>query len=142
SYLNRACYNETATLSLHCLNKHIGELLPVIRELLTDSVMPEEELAVYKQNMKQRLKVSLKKSDFIAGRLIDTYLYGEHNPYGKFTKEEDFNNLNRQQLLDFYDKYYKQGKLILFIAGKLPSNLESLLNEHFGDLENNTVTTN
>src|SRR6185295_9148861 len=100
SYLNRACYNETATLSLHCLNKHIGELLPVIRELLTDSVMPEEELAVYKQNMKQRLKVSLKKSDFIAGRLIDTYLYGEQHPYGKYSTAVDFDALQREQLLD------------------------------------------
>ena len=36
-------------------------------------VMPEDELAIYQQNMKQRLKVNLKKSDFIAGRLIDAY---------------------------------------------------------------------
>jgi predicted Zn-dependent peptidase len=139
SYLNRACYNETATVSLHCLTKHIGELLPVVRELLTDSVMPDEELAIYQQNMKQRLKVNLKKSDFIAGRLIDTYLYGEQHPYGKFTKEEDFNKINRQQLLDFYDKFYRQGKFLMFIAGKLPANLESLLNQYFGDLGNNEV---
>ena len=139
SYLNRACYNETATVSLHCLNKHIGELLPVVRELLTDSIMPEQELSIYQQNMKQRLKVNLKKSDFIAGRLIDSYLYGEQHPYGKYTKEEDFDKLNCQQLLDYYNKYYRQGKFIMFVAGKLPSNLEQLLNEHFGDLGNNDV---
>lgn len=141
SYLNRACYNETATVSLHCLNKHIGELLPVIRELLTDSIMPEQELAIYQQNMKQKLKVSLKKSDFIAGRLIDTYLYGEKHPYGKYTREEDFDKLNKQQLLDFYEQYYKKGKFIMFVAGKLPANLESLLNEYFGDLGNGTIKT-
>jgi predicted Zn-dependent peptidase len=141
SYLNRASYNETATLSLHCLNKHIGELLPVVRELLTDSIMPEEELAIYQQNMKQKLKVSLKKSEFIAGRLIDAYLYGEQHPYGKYTKEEDFNELNKQQLFDFYNKYYRQGKFVMFAAGKLPANLEQLLNEYFGDLGNNAVKT-
>jgi zinc protease len=141
SYLNRACYNETAVVSLHCLNKHIGELLPVVKELLTDSIMPEEELAIYQQNMKQRLKVNLKKSDFIAGRLIDTYLYGEEHPYGKYTKEEDFNKLNKQQLLDFYDQYYKHGKFIMFVAGKLPGNLEQLFNEHFGDLGNSNIKT-
>lgn len=136
SYLNRACYNETATITLHCLNKHIGELLPVVKELIVDSIMPEEELAIYKQNMKQRLKVSLKKSDFVASRLIDVYLYGEQHPYGKYSKAEDFDILQREQLLQFYDKYYRNGKLILFAAGKLPVNLESLLNEHFGDLPN------
>ncbi len=140
SYLNRACYNETATITLHCLNKHIHELLPVVKELIVDSIMPEEELAIYKQNMKQRLKVSLKKSDFVASRLIDVYLYGEQHPYGKYSKAEDFDSLQREQLLKFYDEYYRNGKLILFAAGKIPANLEALLNEHFGDLPNKPVT--
>ena len=71
SYLNRNCYNETATISLHCLTKHLEVLLPVVKEMIVDSVFPEEEIRIYKQNMKQRLNVNLKKSDFVAGRLID-----------------------------------------------------------------------
>lgn len=140
SYLNRACYNETATITLHCLSKHIKDLLPSVRELITDSVMPQEELDIYKQNMKQRLKVNLKKSDFVASRLIDVYLYGENHPYGKYSKLEDFDTLNREQLLDFYKKYYQQGKLVLFVAGKLPADMASLLDLYFGDLPNNPVS--
>ncbi len=139
AYVNRACYNETATITLHCLNKHVGELLPVVKEMITESTMPSEELAIYQQNMKQRLKVSLKKSDFVAGRLIDVYLYGEKHPYGKYSSAEDFDALERDQLLHFYNQYYTQGKLILFVAGKLPDNLNALLDEHFGDLPNNPV---
>jgi predicted Zn-dependent peptidase len=140
SYLNRACYNETATVSLHCLTKHIDELLPVVREILTDSTMPQEELSIYVQNTKQRLKVNLKKSEFIAGRLIDVYLYGEHHPYGKYSKDEDFDKLERKQLLDYYDKYYRKGKFVMFVAGKLPANLEQSLNKHFGDIGNSPVS--
>jgi zinc protease len=140
SYLNRACYNETSTITLHCLSKHIKELLPSVRELITDSVMPQEELEIYKQNMKQRLKVNLKKSDFVAGRLMDVYLYGEKHPYGKYSRLEDFDVLNREQLLDFYKKYYQQGKLVLFVAGKLPADIASLLDQYFGDLPNNPVS--
>lgn len=139
AYVNRACYNETATISMHCLSKHVGELLPVVKEMITQSTMPSEELAIYKQNMKQRLKVSLKKSDFVAGRLIDTYLYGEKHPYGKYSSAEDFDALERDQLLHFYNQYYIQGKLMLFVAGKLPENINILLDQHFGDLPNNPV---
>ena len=142
SYLNRACYNETATITLHCLSKHIKELLPSVRELIVDSAMPQEELDIYKQNMKQRLKVNLKKSDFVATRLIDVYLYGENHPYGKYSKLEDFDTLNREQLLDFYKKYYQQGKLVLFVAGKLPADIASLLDQYFGDLPNQPVALN
>ena len=139
SYLNRACYNETSTITLHTLSKHIQELLPVVKELIVDSVMPQEELDIYRQNMKQRLKVSLKKNDFVASRLIDVYLYGENHPYGKFSKAEDFDAIEREQLISFYQKYYQQGKLILFVAGKLPDGLMGLLNKHFGDLPNKPI---
>lgn len=134
SYINRGCYNETATITLHSLNRHIGDLLPVVREMITDSTMPESELSIYQQNMKQRLKVSLKKSDFVAGRLIDAYLYGENHPYGKYSNAEDFDAIQQQELLEFYKKYYQEGNLVMFVAGKLPENLEALLNTYFGDL--------
>ena len=139
AYLNRACHNETASITLHCLTKHIQELLPVVKELITESVMPQDELDIYKQNMKQRLKVSLKKSDFVASRLIDTYLFGEKHPYGKYSSAEDFDAVQREQLLNFYEQYYHSGKLVMFVAGKLPANLEELLNTYFGDLKNKPV---
>ena len=134
SFLNRACYNETSTLTLHCLNKHIGELLPVVEELITDSIFPEEELAIFKQNQKQRLSVSLKKSEFVAGRLIDSYIYGEKHPYGKYSSHATYDALNREELISFYNKYYKRGNCVIFTAGKLPKGLFELLNKHFGKL--------
>ncbi|HEY0355202.1 MAG TPA: insulinase family protein, partial [Flavisolibacter sp.] len=142
SYVNRNCFNETATITLHCLAKHLEKLLPVVREMLEDSIFPEEEISVYKQNMKQRLNVNLKKSDFVAGRLIDAYLYGEEHPYGRYTKFEHFDELTRERVVDFYNRYYKQGRFVMFVAGKLPSNLFPLLNKHFGDLNNQAVSVN
>lgn len=134
SHLNRACQNETATITLHCLSKHLDVLLPVVSELIMDSIFPEEELATYKQNMQQRLRVNLKKCDFVANRLIDTYLYGEGHPYGRFTRFEDFEALTRDEANAFYKEFYQQGKFVVFTAGKLPQNIFDLLNQHFGDL--------
>lgn len=134
SYLNRSCFNETAVISLHCLSKHLDVLLPVVREMIVDSVLPEEELNIYKQNMQQRLRVNLRKSDFVAGRLIDAYLYGEAHPYGRYTSFEDFDALTREDLLAYYNDYYQKGKFLIFTAGKLPANTVDLLNRYFGDL--------
>jgi predicted Zn-dependent peptidase len=134
SHLNRSCSNETATITLHCLSKHLEVLLPVVRELITDSIFPEEELATYKQNMQQRLRVNLKKCDFVAGRLIDTYLYGEEHPYGRYTRFEDFEALTREEIAAYYKEYYQAGKFVVFAAGKLPSTIFTLLDQYFGDL--------
>ena len=69
-------------------------------------------------------------------------LFGEQHPYGKFSSAEAFDAVQQEQLLDFYKKYYQQGRFILFVAGKLPANLEKLLNENFGDLSNNKMEVN
>ncbi len=134
AYCNRACYNETAVVSVSALNKQLPALLPILREMITDSIFSEEELSVFKQNSKQRLKVNLQKSDFVATRLIDAYLYGEEHPYGKYTNPQDLDELNSDQLKDFFNQYYVNGQCIIFVSGKLPADLEKQLNAALGDL--------
>ncbi|TDH18370.1 insulinase family protein [Segetibacter sp. 3557_3] len=134
AYLNRTCVNETATVSLHCLNKHLREILPVVAEVISESVFREEELAIYKQNQKQRLEVNLKKCDFVANRFIDEYLYGRNHPYGKYTSAADFDALHRDEILEFFKTFYVNGQCLIFVAGKLPADMQEQLNSVFGRL--------
>jgi len=134
AYLSRSCHHETADLTLHCLNKHVAELLPVVAELIADSVYPQEELEIYKKNAQQRLEVNLKKSEFVAGRLIDVYLYGEEHPYGRYSRMEDLQALERDEIVEFYKQYYQNGACRMFVAGKLPADLPLQLERYFGKL--------
>jgi len=134
AYLNRQAGNETAEITLHCMKKHFAELLPVVSELIADSVFPEEELEIYKKNMQQRLQVNLRKNDFIAGRLIDTYLFGPDHPYGRYSSMEDYSALNTDGLKKFYNQYYLGGRCVIFIAGPLPAGIQNLVETHFGSL--------
>lgn len=140
AYLNRSCYNETASITLHCLSKHLETLLPVVREIIETSIFPEEELAIYIQNQKQRLSVNLQKCDFIANRLIDEYLFGINHPYGTYSNAEDYDALNTDAIKAFYKQYYLNGSCKIFVAGKMPTGYESMLNKAFGTLALNADT--
>lgn len=140
AYLNRKCENETASITLHCLSKHLKELLPVIRMLITESIFPESELEIFKQNSIQRLSVNMLKCDFVANRLIDEYLYGPNHPYGKVSNKEDIEAIQRNELVAFFNKYYLKASCRIFGAGKLPMDFEELIESQFGDLTlNETV---
>ena len=145
AYCNRACHNETAIVSLSSLSKQLPAILPVVREMITDSVFSEAELDIYKQNSKQKIKVNLQKCDFVATRLIDVYLFGEEHPYGKYTNPEDLDALSTNQLQDFFKEYYLNGQCVIFTSGKLPADIEQQLNTAFGDLSlkpfNNQLNT-
>jgi zinc protease len=134
AYLNRQAGHETAEITLHCMKKNFQDLLPVVSELINDSIFPEEELTIYKKNMQQRLQVNLRKNDFIAGRLIDAYLFGPNHPYGKYSSLEDYAALDIEGIKAFYQRYYLAGRCVIFVAGPLPADIHSLVETHFGGL--------
>lgn len=134
AYLNRSSQNETATVTLHCLSKHLKEILPVIRELITDSIFPEMELAIFKQNSIQRLAVDLRKGDFVANRLISQNLFGPNHPYGRVRTAEAIDAVTQEDLINFYNQCYINARCSIFAAGKLHKDFENLLETYFGDL--------
>jgi len=136
-YCSRACYNETATVTLHTLSKHIDKLLPVVQEMLTDAIFPQQELEIYQQNSKQKLAVNLQKAEFVAGRLIDSYIYGEDHPYGTYTRPDDIDALSIEACKKFYEEYYLKGNCVIFIAGNFSNDLNKKLNDAFGKLKVN-----
>ena len=134
AYLNRNCYNETANITLHTLTRHLPDLLPIVSEIITDSIYPQHELDIYRQNMKQKLEVNLKKCDFVANRLIDEYLFGIEHPYGKYNTVKTFDDLQRNAIEAYHRHYYLHGKCVIFVAGVLPKDLQKQLNDQFGGL--------
>lgn len=134
AYCNRSCYNETAVLSLHTLSKHIEALLPVMSEMIADSILPSTELDIYLQNVRQRITVNLQKAEFVAGRLIDSYLYGEQHPYGVYTHLSDIDAVTIEACKGFYKDHYQNGQCVIFAAGHLPADFKEQLNQHFGKL--------
>ena len=134
AYLNRSCYNETAVVTLHCLTRQLHSLLPLVQEIFTDAVLPEDELHIFRQNMKQKLAVNLKKCDFVAGRKIDALLFGDKHPYGIYSEMADYDALEIETLRKFYAQYYQQGHCTIFAAGIFPADFDSLMETHFGYL--------
>ena len=56
------------SLSLFCMRKHLKDILPLVKEILTEAIFPEEELAVFVRNTQQQILVSLEKNDVLSQR--------------------------------------------------------------------------
>lgn len=126
--------NDHASISLYTLNKHLPQLLPIVFELLTDCIFPQEELDLYKQNVIQRLMVSQRECEFIANQRIDAILFGENHPYGRYSKREVIESLRREDLVQFYKMAYNLDGVKIFMAGKIGEQETGWVNEIFGKL--------
>jgi zinc protease len=133
-----------AAVAISGLSKHIGALLPLLYEILTDAQFPESEVEIYKTNTLQRLLVNLKKTDFIANRNIDELLFGFEHPYGTYSREQDIAAITREDLITFLKQWYRFNNCKVFISGKFDASImqqfETLFGvERWNDGESTTV---
>lgn len=127
-----AAGTDWASISVSCLTKHLEKVLPLLHELLIDTVFPQAEIDLYIQNAKQRLSVQLKKGDFVANRKIDEFLFGFQHPYGRYMLEEDYNAITKEALIAHLNTTYTSQNCKLFLAGTFGEQEINLINTYLG----------
>jgi predicted Zn-dependent peptidase len=130
--LKASAGNDFATVTLYSLTKHLPALLPMVLEILTEATFPEHEVEIYKRNVIQRLLVNLRQCEFVANQRIDALLFGEHHPYGRFTRQATIEALTRKELMAYYKGHYSLANVRMFMAGKINVSDVKHLNEVFG----------
>lgn len=125
-------YNyDASSLTLYSLNKHLENVLPVMKEVLTDAVFPEEELETFRRNQKQKLLVNLEKNDFLSRQLFSNILFGD-TLYGYKTTAADYDRLNRDDLVEYFHLAYQPHNCTIIVSGKAGEDILNTLNKHFG----------
>jgi zinc protease len=122
---------DQSSLKLYTLNKHLAAVLPILRAILTDSVFPEQELAIFVQNQKQSLQVNLQKNDFLARKEFAHAIFGD-TPYGSDIGASDYDAVRREDLIEYYQAAYKPENCTIFAAGMFGQAEFTLLNDMFG----------
>ncbi len=126
--------NDNCSVTLYTLTKHLQQLLPIVYDILTDAIFPQQEMDINKQNTLQRLMVNLRQCDFVANQRIDAVLFGEDHPYGRYTRKETIENITREDLIAFYKKHYDLSDVKIFMAGKIAAAEVKALDEVFGKI--------
>ncbi|NHA07308.1 insulinase family protein [Mucilaginibacter sp. HC2] len=121
---------ENSLVTLYSLNKHLHHTLPVILDVLTNSVFPEKELETFKRNQQQKLQVSLQKNDVVARRDFNKAIYGE-TIYGLGASFDNYKSLQREDLLAHFKQMYQPSNCTLIIAGKIESETLTLIKDTF-----------
>jgi zinc protease len=119
------------SITISGITKHIENVLAKALEILCDPIFPNDELEKFKKNYVSKLKHDLSKNDILGYRIFTEQIFGNQTPYGYSSNEELLNDVNRNDLIDFYDLAYGTNNAYIVISGKLPSNIIEILNKQF-----------
>ena len=128
---------DIAIVSLYSLNKHLDKTLPIFAEIIKEPIFKQEELDLYLDQKRNEFLVNQERVNYIARANFPALLFGENHPYGRILKMDDFDRINRQDIVDFHRNYYLNGKFRIFTAGKMAFNTMELLETHLGSITTN-----
>jgi zinc protease len=131
---------DQSSIKVYTLNKHLEAVLPILWSVLNDSTFPQQELDIFKQNQQQSLKVSLQKNDFIARKNFAHAIFGT-STYGSNIEVEDYQAIERSDLLAYFTAAYKPENCTIFVAGKFEEAEFKILNATLGKAWINTASS-
>jgi predicted Zn-dependent peptidase len=121
---------DNSQVTLFSLNKHLSETLPVIHDMITNSIYPQKELETFVRNQRQKLQVGLQKNDVVARRLFSKAIYGD-TLYGLNAELETYDTLHRTDLLQHFKEMYQPANCTIIIAGKIDDATLQLVKDIF-----------
>jgi len=122
---------DQSTVTLYSLNKHLASVLPIVKDVLSNSQFPQKELDIYIQNQKQKLQVNLQKNDILSRKEFSHALFGD-TAYGVDIQLKHYDAVKRDDLVDYFKAAYTPNNCTIVVAGKFGEESFSLLNEQFG----------
>ena len=132
SFFECAVDQDYASLALFSLNKYIDKSLHYVEDIIKNPTFPKDEFDIYISNKKQKHLVNSEKVNVLARRRFSELIFGEKHPYGVSVKDNDFEKLSLESVIDFYKTFYHSGNCTIIASGKLSNDLLEILNNHFG----------
>ncbi|QHV98116.1 M16 family metallopeptidase [Spirosoma endbachense] len=125
---------DRASIVVYCLTKFLPNVLPILRELLTEPTFPQKELDDLRNITLQNLRVNYEKNAYLAGVLFREKLFGQQHPYGRSQRPDAIEHLTRQNIVDFYERVIRNRPYKLLLAGEASENEIILINRELGQL--------
>ncbi|MBR1516724.1 MAG: insulinase family protein [Bacteroidales bacterium] len=125
----------TADISVYMLRKHAREMIPVLREMLTEPLFGEQGFEVYKSKTRQQIATQLRKTSSMAFRLFYETLYGKGHPLARFATPDDVDRLSLSEVKDFFHGHYDIAHALIVLSGGLDDATVNSCGASFGGID-------
>lgn len=120
---------DRSSISIYTLKRYYKETFEIFFDILQNANFPESEIDIYRENAKQRFKISSTKNDFLARKAFNHVLFGEH-PYGYKIELSDFDHINHENVNGYFHDNYNLKNATIIITGDVDDKVINELSKH------------
>lgn len=138
AFFESSCDGDKTHFALFTLTKHLDNVLPIFAEAILNPTFPERELNIYLKNSQQNFTTNREKTNFICRKKFNNILFNNH-PYGKMVEEKDYDNITRQEILNYYKENLTVNNCKFFVSGKYDNKLYKKLENLFSIIPKTSI---
>ena len=126
--------NSSGSASFNALSEDLDTVFPLFAEVIQDPAFAADKIELTKTQLKGNIARRNDSPGDIASREFRKLIYGENSPYARTVEYQTLDNVSRQDVINFYQKYFRPDRTILGIVGDFePRQIKALIEEYFGD---------
>jgi len=115
--LSAAASQDYTSVSVRGLSEFAPRLIDLVADVAMNPTIPEDEVAILKQQHLQSVSQQKASPQFVANRTFRTALFGQH-PYARTSETEaSLNAMDRAKLVAFHRDHYRPNNAFLLIVG-------------------------
>ncbi|MGE9616631.1 MAG: M16 family metallopeptidase [Solitalea-like symbiont of Acarus siro] len=130
------------TIDLYVIKENFIKTLSILEEIITRPIFPQSEIDKFILEAKNKLLVNLQKNQYLAGQEFKKGLFGDNSKLGYSIKEEDFNNIDRNKLVDSYQQNFQAANCVVIATGNISESDMIELKAMLGALKFNSSSSN
>jgi predicted Zn-dependent peptidase len=117
--LSAAASQDYTSVSVRGLSEFAPRLIDLVADVAMNPTIPEDEVAILKQQHLQAVSQQKASPQFLANRTFRTALFGQH-PYARTSETEaSLNAMDRTKLVAFHRDHYRPNNAFLLIVGAI-----------------------
>ena len=133
AYLDIEINQEKACLVIHVLEIHLAKILPLVYEILTQSVFPEKSFNTLLSNKKEIYILNQEKIKNKANHIFSSTIF-KNTPYASNYTLETFSTVTLEEVKTYSQQFHQLSNAFIAVAGGLHNPLE-LINNYLGNIQ-------
>ena len=135
AWVNAEGYQHSTNFTLYMLNHTAGELLPLVREIITDTQFVPETLVALREKFAANVQTEYMKPKTISRMNSTAMVYGEHHPQNRYILPEDYRALEVGDIRALYDRMIRRTVPTIYLCGKIDDELKDEVRRVFGSID-------
>ena len=119
SYFDISVDRDVVVVSFCALSKFFLPTLQTAEEILLRPAFPQEEFDSYRIKRRQRLEIERRKVDVRVREAFAAAMFGSEHPYGVSAPLSAYDELSREEVVDFYRRHYTADNCFVVCSGDL-----------------------